>query len=304
MEKENIKNVIEDFYNNMSYYSEYNFDIWITIIIIVIVLLISIYFFILNSITNQKNNWEENKCSPFFMPFASLLSKNGEVNASANLQACLNTSNYNLASTATTPINNIFNVLSTFFESLYYSIEEFVYFLGTIIEKLFQVYAMIIERFTFILDEVSKTYISIVDFFGSLMGVITSIYYKLIIIIDSIKYSFSVLALGFLTIVVTPSLITSLILGVLSAVTRVAAAVITAVFPPAASGAWIVHGVAFALFLPALAFTIFTGLLYAILGNFSASLIKQTSSLHGQSNQDSVDVLQQPEIETGDDCNN
>ena len=73
MSDKDIKDSINNYYENLTYTQEYMYDIWITIIIFLIVLIFVMYFYIKNTILSQKTTWNINKCNPLYMPFASLI---------------------------------------------------------------------------------------------------------------------------------------------------------------------------------------------------------------------------------------
>ena len=109
---ENMVSKINNYFDNSKYSEIYSNDIWFTIIIFLIVIFIALYFFIISSIKSYKNSWEQNKCNPTLMPFASVInseeSKGNELNYIINnFNECLNTLNAELAEEAKIPITNL-----------------------------------------------------------------------------------------------------------------------------------------------------------------------------------------------------
>ena len=93
-----VKNIYNTF-RKKSFSELYNNDIWIAIIIITLVIIIAIYFYILNTIKSQKANWNNQKCNPFFMPFASTINEeNSDISYNQkNFEECLNDLNFNMS---------------------------------------------------------------------------------------------------------------------------------------------------------------------------------------------------------------
>ena len=70
---ENIVTKINSYFDNTSYSEFYSNDIWFTIIIFLVVICIALYFFIISTIKSYKSSWQQNKCNPVLMPFASII---------------------------------------------------------------------------------------------------------------------------------------------------------------------------------------------------------------------------------------
>ena len=64
MNSENTKN---------SYYEQYGLDLVIAIIIIYIFLIWTLYFYVMNHLPILRQNWNENKCNPLYIPFAGFI---------------------------------------------------------------------------------------------------------------------------------------------------------------------------------------------------------------------------------------
>jgi hypothetical protein len=73
MAKEDISNKIIDYYDNLSYYTRYIKDIWLSIIIIICIILFFIYLYIIIKIKSIRNVWPSQRCNPIYMPFAGMI---------------------------------------------------------------------------------------------------------------------------------------------------------------------------------------------------------------------------------------
>ena len=200
---DNLSKIIKNYFEEIPYYDLYNLDIWITIVIIFIILIIVIYFFSINTLENQRVNFENNKCNPLFMPFASTINKeykNDPLYNKKNFEECLNNTNYNVALDATSPLDGFFNSIMQFFTSLGELVGKFINFLMYLLELLYKIYELVIERLKIVLASINKLFIGIGDFFNHILGLISNLYYTLILLVDSLKYVFTIISLAFFTV--------------------------------------------------------------------------------------------------------
>ena len=277
----NLSKIIKNYFDELSYYNLYNFDIWITIIIIFIVLIIVIYFFSINTLENQKVNFEKNKCNPLFMPFASKLnpeySKDPSFNQN-NFEQCLNETNYNIAVEVTSPLDGMFDSIMQFFTYLGGLVSQFISFLMFLLGLLYQIYELIIERLKIILSSINKLFIGVANFFNHVLGILSNLYYTLILLVDSVKYIFTVIALAFFGVVLLPSIIATTVSFVITLVSVIIAVAM-------GTGPWIpfptfgfmwlfgIFGTNLLIFLVSLALTILFALMYSILAGFASEMI-------------------------------
>jgi hypothetical protein len=281
----NLSKIIKNYFDELSYYNLYNFDIWISIIIIFIVLIIVIYFFSINTLENQKVNFEKNKCNPLFMPFASILNPeyaNDPLFNKKNFEQCLNETNYNIAEKATSPLNGMFDSIMQFFTYLGGLVSQFISFLMYLLQLLYQIYELIIERLKIILSSINNLFIGVVNFFNHILGILTNLYYTLILLVDSLKYIFTVIALAFFSTALLPSIIVatiSLVITLVSLVVAITVSVFAAFVPVLAATLWIIFATNLLIFLVALSISILFGLMYGILSIFASEIIANTPSV-------------------------
>ena len=146
---ENLVDKINTYFDNTKYSELYSNDIWFTIIIFLVVVFIALYFFITSTIKSYKTSWQQNKCNPIFMPFASVInseeSKGSELDYIINnFNECLNTLNAELAQEAKKPIDNISSSVEGIFGGIheaFIEVQNFVIYL----------YNLLLEFFTFIM---------------------------------------------------------------------------------------------------------------------------------------------------------
>ena len=134
---QNLVDNINTYFENASYSELYSNDIWFTIIVFLIVFFIALYFFITSTINSYKTSWQQDKCNPLFMPFASVInsedSKGIELDYIINnFNECLNTLNAELAQQAKKPIDNIALSIEGIFASIhtiFIEVQNFIVYL-------------------------------------------------------------------------------------------------------------------------------------------------------------------------------
>lgn len=205
-----IDKKINNINENASYYELFNYDIWITIIAFIIVFFIASYYIIKSSIRSYKATWENNKCNPIMMPFASIINPelaNGDDYGYTldNFNDCLNALNAELAVDMTKPINQIKDNLDEFYSSLYSVAETTVTNLGALFTLIVEFFAIFIAKFKMLIFRSQEVFITINDFFAKLVSILTVIYYTIILLVGAYRLIFVVALLGFLLTIVAPA---------------------------------------------------------------------------------------------------
>ena len=211
-------NKIKIYFQKLTYFEKYNFDIIITLLSIFFVLLVVLYIYFLSRISLEKINWNKNKCNPFYMPFAKSINNGGDKFNEENLNNCLNNLTSNIAFDVLSPINAIINLFST---SLLFLTGIFSQFLGYIMQLfnlLLSLFRELMQRIERIIKENIAIFSVVNDFIASILGFITTIYNIIVLLVDSIKLIFPMLALSFLYAVVLPTLIALIISIVMLAI--------------------------------------------------------------------------------------
>ena len=223
--KSSLEKKISDYFENASFNELYNNDVWFTIIIILIVVIIVVYFYIKSTLVAYRNSWQDHKCNPLMMPFASIINSDKVYNNNDleyivnNFNECLNILNEEVAVDAKKPINSILTYISNFFDILYNAfigVKNFIEYLFTLIVYFLKLINTSIQN---LLLQMRLFFININDFLGKILSVFTVIYYTLILLIRSWKLMFSVLVMGWLLSFVIPismMMLSSLILFIIT----------------------------------------------------------------------------------------
>lgn len=200
-------NNINDLFKDMSYFTMYNFDIWITILVVIIIIIITIFFFIKNKIESNKINWEENKCNPLFMAFGSFINKgvSDDFNVN-NFKECTNNLLFGISIDLKNPLSTIFSIFGGIFKlvsSLMSSIMGFFLYLFNMIMNLFRQLILIISK---IISGLSTIFQTISNFVGSVLGFFTLIFYQISLFVDSWKYIFPIMVIIFMLSIIIPTI--------------------------------------------------------------------------------------------------
>lgn len=225
-----LKNNIINTFKNLSFNEKYGNDITITIVLIILSIFITAYFIILGTIKSQKAVWENNKCNPLFMPFASIINdkhdQDGKYKKSFtedNFNECLNELNYEVGDNFKTPINGMMSFVMGIFN-----------FGKVIIDQIFSFFIyllnLILTFLKFLLDQVYNLYTKskvIMSHFMSLIANIMDTFdilkLTLMYMIDFLKYSLFLTLSSISVVFVLPAITSFVILSVLAAISMVLA---------------------------------------------------------------------------------
>jgi predicted PurR-regulated permease PerM len=207
---ENIVDKINTYFDNSSYSELYSNDIWFTIIAFIVVIFIAFYFFITSTIKSYKNSWQQNKCNPLLMPFASVInseeSKGNELDYIINnFNECLNTLNAELAQQAKKPIDSVTLSIEGIFGSIHASFIEVQNFIVYLYNLILEFFTLIMNKLEIILENVKYFFMNTNDFLSKILSAITVGYYTLVLLIQAFKSIFVVFVLGWLLTMVIPA---------------------------------------------------------------------------------------------------
>ena len=205
-----LEKKITNYFENASYDELYSNDIWFTLIVFIIVLIIALYFYIKSTLVAYRNSWEEHKCNPILMPFASVINSDKVYDNNdleyivTNFNDCLNILNEEIATDAKKPLNSILSYISNFFGILYTAflgVKSFILYLFSLIVYFLNLINNSIQN---LLLQIKLFFMNISDFLGKIISVFTVIYYTIILLIRSWKLMFGVLVMGWLLSFVVP----------------------------------------------------------------------------------------------------
>ena len=208
--KSSLDKKISDYFENASYDELYSNDVWFTIIVILIVAIIVIYFYIKSTLVAYRNSWEDHKCNPILMPFASIINSdkvydNNDLEYIVNnFTECLNILNEEVAVDAKKPLNSILSYIKNFFGVLYTAfigVKNFIEYLFGLLAYFLRLINSSIQN---LLLQIRLFFININDFLLKILSIMTVIYYTIMLLIRSWKLMFGVLVMGWMLTLVVP----------------------------------------------------------------------------------------------------
>lgn len=208
--KSSLDKKISDYFENASYDELYSNDVWFTIIVILIVAIIVIYFYIKSTLVAYRNSWEDHKCNPILMPFASIINSdkvydNNDLEYIVNnFTDCLNILNEEVATDAKKPLNSILSYIKNFFGVLYTAfigVKNFIEYLFGLLAYFLRLINSSIQN---LLLQIRLFFININDFLLKILSIMTVIYYTIMLLIRSWKLMFGVLVMGWMLTLVVP----------------------------------------------------------------------------------------------------
>jgi hypothetical protein len=226
-----FKNNIINIFENATFNEKYGNDISITIVLIIITIFVTVYFLILGTIKSQRAVWENNKCNPFFMPFASIITDNKDSEGKyknnyneENFNQCLNELNYEVGSSFKTPLDSMLTFIMGIFNFAASVVNQIFSFFLYLLNLILEFFKLLIG---YVADLINRSNVVLQNFM--------SIIYFLLDTIDIIKYTimnlFEFLALGFFLLVskfglvfVIPSVATFILLSMIAAIAAIMAA--------------------------------------------------------------------------------
>ena len=279
METTNQKIVdkINTYFDNASYSELYSNDIWFTIIIFILVIFVALYFFIISAIKSYKTSWQQDKCNPLLMPFASVInseeSKGKELDYIINnFNECLNTLNAELAQQAKKPIESAALSIEGIFGSIHASFIELQNFIVYMYNLILQIFTLIMNKLQIILDNIKYFFMNTNDFFAKVLSSLTVTYYTLTLLIQSFKAIFVVFVTGWLLTMVIPAALSPIILLVTLMILIIIFFLLWAIIPGIGILlAYLLIGVLFGYtiaFLVAIIYLIIVCLMYGIFNRF------------------------------------
>ena len=206
----NIEKNINDYFEKASYDELYSNDIWFTIIIFIAVFLIAIYFYIKSTLTAYRNTWQQNRCNPILMPFASIINSdkvydNNDLEYIVhNFNECLNILTEEVSIDATKPVHSILSYIQKFFtflNTIFIGIKGFIEYLLRLVRMFINLVENTIKTMVI---QIKLFFMNINDFIGKIISLFVVIYYTLMLLVRSWKLMFGVLVLGWLLSIVMP----------------------------------------------------------------------------------------------------
>jgi hypothetical protein len=172
-----LKN-IEKMYKNLTYFDQYGGSVMVFFIITIILIILCSYCFIMINLAPIKDDWQNQRCKPYIIPFAGIINKPNNMSigdfTSQNFSYCTQNIMANISGVFLQPITFITNVINGILNDVKQSInairamfDKIRTFFQTVIEE-------IMGRVMNVSISLQKIIISAKDIIGKIQGVMTA----------------------------------------------------------------------------------------------------------------------------------
>lgn len=203
----NFYNNINNYFNNLSYFEEYSFDIWFTFIMCLITFIIAFTVYLQNLLKSNKTYFKDNKCNPFLAPFAGILEETDDpLHSMKNMESCMNELNFDVGNSFLDIFKLAINSLTGMFSGFIDLLTRFLLFLFHILKLINDIFKKIAGRLFGIINAINDLYYDILHFLSSLGQIITTMYYTFILFFQVIIQSAWILVFSWLICAVIPAI--------------------------------------------------------------------------------------------------
>jgi hypothetical protein len=198
---------INNYFNNLSYFEEYSFDIWFTFILCLITFIIAFTVYLQNLLKSNKTYFKDNKCNPFLSPFASVLEESEDpMHNIKNMESCMNELNFDVGNSFLDIFKVVINSLTGMFTGFVDLLRRFLLFLFHILKLIADIFKKISARLSAIINGINDIYYDLLHFLSSLGGFITTIFYTFVLFFQVILQSAWILVFSWLICAVIPAI--------------------------------------------------------------------------------------------------
>ena len=227
--------VINNIYDNLSYFDLYGGSLIGIIILTILLLLVNGYTNAMQHIVPIKNNWTEERCKPQNIPFAGFINKPDDSTISDFTQDNFNYCSQNIlqgvTKTAFLPLTYITGSLTELYVTISMSIQAIRDMINSIRTNLVTIINNILSKSINITIPLRVITMALSDALGKLTGVLVTKFYMLIGLYDIVKGIFAAVVEALEILMLAPSiaiiLLLSLGLGIFAIIPQVFLLILT-----------------------------------------------------------------------------
>lgn len=172
---------IEKLYENITYFSEYGFSVFIFIIITLIVLLGCGFCYVMIRAQSIRADWANQRCNPFVIPFAGFINKPDNMTVTEYTQQNYDFCNQNIlesgAGEALQPLTYVTNILGSVTTAVVEAIQDIRAMFNKIRTDIQKVISEIMGRLLNIMAPLQEIFISFRDIIAKMEGIMTATIY-------------------------------------------------------------------------------------------------------------------------------
>ena len=177
-------NAFEKLYNKLTFYDLYTGSIFTTIFVTLLVIYVFIYCRLGLNAAEIKDNWNELRCNPKYIPFAGFIVKPEDKTAmqytSENFQYCLQNVLVNTSSYTMEPLNYMIRVLSNMFQLFSESINRVRELIASVRTSIQLIIENLMQRLLNVVIPLQQMLIALKDTFQKIQGTMTAALYTML----------------------------------------------------------------------------------------------------------------------------
>jgi hypothetical protein len=169
---------IEKMYKNLTYFDQYGGSIILVVIITLVILLICSYCYVMINVAPIKNDWQNQRCSPYIIPFAGLINKPKNMSISdftlQNFEYCQQSIQSSVAGMFLKPVTFITNLLARILNDVKNAINYIRAMFDKVRTFFVTVITEIMGRIMNIMIPLQQIIIGMKDMLGKMQGTLTA----------------------------------------------------------------------------------------------------------------------------------
>jgi hypothetical protein len=213
MNSDEFKN-IKKMYKNLTYFDQYGGSCILFIIITIIVFVICAYSYVMINIQPIKNDWVNQRCKPYVIPFAGIINKPDNLTAteftSQNFQYCTQNILSSITGTMLEPITFVTKMINNILDD----IKEAINSIRAMFDKVRSLFEKIVQeimgRIMNIMIPLQKIIIGFKDLMGKIQGTMTAGLFTLLGSFYTLQALLGAIAEFIITILITLAMLVAI----------------------------------------------------------------------------------------------
>jgi len=177
-------NNITKMYDNLTYFDQYGSSLFLFIIITILVLLFVSYCFTMINIQPIKDDWKNQRCNPYVIPFAGIINKPSNMGVNEftkeNFAYCTQNILKNITGEAVSPLTFIITMLSNVTTNIKNSLNNIRGMFSNVRDFLQNVTQEVMGRLLNVIAPIQQIILSFRDFIGKIQGVMSASLFTLL----------------------------------------------------------------------------------------------------------------------------
>ena len=174
----NSANKINELYKDLSYFDQYGGSVLIFIIITIILFIVYAYTKIMADVQPIKDDWTNQRCSPYVLPFAGLINKPDDMTTSDftqdNFNYCMQNILISITGEAVKPLTYLVSALNTMYEDLREAFDHLRQMINNLRERVASIAQEIMGRILNIMTPLIQILIGFKDSMNKSQAILTA----------------------------------------------------------------------------------------------------------------------------------